>query len=60
GANAGMTGVELEGVDIEVGYTEVRAKVTLTAPSASEEQLKQLDDAVVPTSPVGACRLKTG
>jgi uncharacterized OsmC-like protein len=73
-ANAGMMGIELEGVDISLegdldlqaffglkppqevspGYTEVRAKVKLTAPTATEEQLKQLYEAVVPTSPVGS------
>src|SRR3954454_7809125 len=36
------------------GYTEVRATIKLTAPSASEEQLKNLYDSVVATSPVGA------
>jgi uncharacterized OsmC-like protein len=73
-ANAGMLGIELEGVDIRIagdldlqgffglkspdevpaGYTEVRATVSLTAPNASEEQLKQLYDSVVATSPVGS------
>lgn len=72
-ANAGMLGIELEGVDISLagdldlqaffglkppdevspGYTEVRATIKLTAPTATEEQLKQLYESVVATSPVG-------
>ncbi len=36
------------------GYTDVRAKVRLNAPSATAEQLQELFDAVVPTSPVGS------
>lgn len=36
------------------GYTEVRAKVRLTAPTATVEQLGELFAAVVPTSPVGS------
>ncbi|MQA15149.1 MAG: hypothetical protein GEV09_13545 [Pseudonocardiaceae bacterium] len=36
------------------GYTDVRAKVKLTAPTATAEQLQELFDAVVPTSPVGS------
>jgi uncharacterized OsmC-like protein len=40
------------------GYSNVRAKVTLKAPTASAEQLQALHDAVVKTSPVGSilCR----
>jgi uncharacterized OsmC-like protein len=70
-AQAGLRGIPLEGVDIEVegdldlrgflgldpnvpaGYSEVRAKVNLRAPGVSPEQLKELHDAVVATSPVG-------
>jgi uncharacterized OsmC-like protein len=40
--------------EVSPGYTEVRAMVKLTAPTATEEQLKQLYEAVVPTSPVGS------
>lgn len=36
------------------GYTNVRAKVTLKAPTATPEQIKALHDAVMQTSPVGA------
>ena len=36
------------------GYTEVRATIKLTAPSATDVQLEQLYDSVVATSPVGA------
>lgn len=36
------------------GYTEIRAKVTLDAPDASPEQLQELHDQVVRTSPVGS------
>jgi uncharacterized OsmC-like protein len=36
------------------GYTNVRAKVTLKAPTASKEQLQALHDAVLKTSPVGS------
>lgn len=36
------------------GYTDVRAKVRLTAPGATREQLEELHAAVVPTSPVGS------
>ncbi|MFC5995199.1 OsmC family protein [Pseudonocardia hispaniensis] len=73
-ANAGMLGIELEGVDINLagdldlqaffglkppeevapGYTEVRAEISLNAPTATEDQLKQLYDSVVATSPVGS------
>lgn len=72
-ADAGMLGIELEGVDIDLAgdldlgaffglkspgeispaYTEVRATIKLDAPNATDEQLKQLYEAVVPTSPVG-------
>ncbi|GEL17937.1 OsmC family protein [Pseudonocardia asaccharolytica] len=72
-ANAGMLGIELESVDINLagdldlqgffglkppeecppGYTEVRAEINLNAPKATEEQLKQLYDSVIATSPVG-------
>lgn len=73
-ANAGLLGIELEGVDIELagdldlqcflglkspaelspGYSEVRATVRLTAPKATNEQLQNLYDSVVTTSPVGS------
>ena len=36
------------------GCTEVRAQVRLTAPEASPEQLRELHDRVVRTSPVGS------
>lgn len=36
------------------GYTNVRAKVTLKAPTATAAQLQELHDAVVRTSPVGS------
>ena len=36
------------------GYTNVRAKVTLVAPTATPEQLEALHAAVVSTSPVGS------
>ncbi|MCB0186685.1 MAG: OsmC family protein, partial [Caldilineaceae bacterium] len=36
------------------GYTNVRATVTLKAPNATSEQLQELHDAVVRTSPVGS------
>jgi uncharacterized OsmC-like protein len=36
------------------GYTDVRAKVTLTAPNATREQIEELHSAVKATSPVGA------
>jgi len=39
--------------DVPPGYTEVRAKVNLNAPGASPEQIQQLHQAVVKTSPVG-------
>lgn len=39
--------------EITPGYTEVRAKVSLQAPTATPEQLQDLYDAVVRTSPVG-------
>ena len=72
-AQAGMQGIELEGVDIELsgdldlqcflglqspknlspGYTEVRATIKLTAPGATEEQLRTLYETVVASSPVG-------
>ena len=39
---------------VSPGYTEVRATIGLTAPSASEEQLENLYASVVATSPVGA------
>ncbi|MFQ5613597.1 MAG: OsmC family protein [Anaerolineae bacterium] len=35
------------------GYTDVRAKVHLTAPAASPEQLRELHEHVTRTSPVG-------
>ena len=38
---------------VPAGYTEVRAKVSLNAPGASPEQIQELHDAVVKTSPVG-------
>src|SRR3954453_19962968 len=40
--------------EVSPGYTEVRATIRLTAPSASEQQLSTLYDSVVATSPVGA------
>ena len=70
-AQAGLRGVELKGVDIEVegdldlrgflglsedvtpGYSEVRAKISLDAPGATPEQIKEIHDAVHATSPVG-------
>ncbi|GAA2891098.1 hypothetical protein GCM10010472_56930 [Pseudonocardia halophobica] len=36
------------------GYTDVRATVSLRAPTATREQLEELFTAVVPTSPVGS------
>lgn len=36
------------------GYTDVRAKVRLTAPKASPEELQALHDHVTRTSPVGS------
>ncbi|HMN29137.1 MAG TPA: OsmC family protein [Caldilineaceae bacterium] len=36
------------------GYTNVRAKVTLKAPTATAEELQALHDAVLKTSPVGS------
>ena len=36
------------------GYTNVRAKVALVAPTATPEQLQALHDAVIKTSPVGS------
>lgn len=39
--------------DVPPGYTEVRAKVSLKAPDASEEEIQELHRAVVKTSPVG-------
>lgn len=39
--------------DVPPGYTEVRAKVRLNAPDASAEQIEELHQAVVKTSPVG-------
>lgn len=62
-----LTGVEIElegDLDLQgffdldpgvtPGYSGVRAKVRLTAPEASAEQLRELHDLVVRTSPVGA------
>ncbi len=40
--------------EVSPGYTEVRAKISLKAPGATPEQLQELYDAVVPTSPVGS------
>jgi len=40
--------------EVAPGYTEVRATVKLTAPRASEEELTELYNSVVATSPVGA------
>ena len=40
--------------EVAPGYTEVRAIIKLTAPTASEQQLRNLYDSVVATSPVGA------
>lgn len=40
--------------EVSPGYTEVRAIIKLTAPSATEEQLRNLYASVVATSPVGA------
>src|SRR3954462_4635319 len=37
--------------EVSPGYTEVRATIKLTAPNASEQQLKNLYDSVVATSP---------
>lgn len=73
-ACAALTGIRLEGVDVEVegdldlqgffglrepddvwpGCTEVRATVRLTAPDAGPEELQDLFDRVVRTSPVGS------
>jgi len=39
--------------DVPPGYTEVRAKVSLNAPGASADQIQELHEAVVKTSPVG-------
>jgi organic hydroperoxide reductase OsmC/OhrA len=36
------------------GYTNVRAKVMLKAPNATAQQLQELHDAVIRTSPVGS------
>jgi uncharacterized OsmC-like protein len=36
------------------GYTGVRAKVQIDAPGATDEEIQELHDAVVPTSPVGS------
>lgn len=36
------------------GYTNIRANVTLKAPNTTPEQLQELHDAVVGTSPVGS------
>jgi uncharacterized OsmC-like protein len=36
------------------GYTSIRARVTLSAPDATTEQLEELHEAVVKTSPVGS------
>jgi uncharacterized OsmC-like protein len=72
-ANAALSGIELEGVEIEVegdldlqgffglrdpdevwpGCTEIRARVRLSAPNATPEELRELHDRVVRTSPVG-------
>ncbi|HEV8633450.1 MAG TPA: OsmC family protein [Chloroflexota bacterium] len=62
-----LTGVEIElegDLDLQgffdldqgvtPGYSGVRAKVRLTAPDASAEQIRELHDLVVRTSPVGA------
>jgi len=69
--NAGLRGIELEGVQIELegdldlngffdlseeawpGYTDVRARVHLKAPNATQEQLQELHTLVTKTSPVG-------
>ena len=70
--NAGLAGIKLEGVDVELegdldlrgffglssevspGYSGIRAKVRLSAPDATPEQLAALHQKVVGTSPVGA------
>jgi hypothetical protein len=72
-ANAALSGIELDGVEIEVegdldlqgffglrdpdevwpGCTEIRARVRLSAPNATPEELRELHDRVVRTSPVG-------
>jgi uncharacterized OsmC-like protein len=72
-ANAALSGIELEGVEIEVegdldlqgflglrhpdevwpGCTEVRARISLSAPTATADELRELHDRVVRTSPVG-------
>ena len=70
--NAGLRGIKLEGVEIELdgdldlrgffgqstevspGYSGIRAKVHLTAPGATQEQIEALHQTVVNTSPVGA------
>ena len=70
-AQAGLRGVELKGVDVELegdldlsgffglseevspGYSEVRARISLNAPGATPEQIKEIHDAVQATSPVG-------
>src|SRR3954447_935894 len=38
---------------VSPGYTEVRASIKLTSPSATAVQLRELYDSVVATSPVG-------
>lgn len=70
--NAGLQGIKLEGVEIELegdldlqgffglapavtpGYSGVRAKVQLKAPTATAEQVQALHETVTRTSPVGA------
>lgn len=39
--------------EVSPGYSEIRVKVNLNAPGATPEQLKEIDDAVHATSPVG-------
>jgi uncharacterized OsmC-like protein len=70
--NAGLRGIKLEAVDIELdgdldlngffglsadtpaGYTAIRTKVRLTAPEATAEQVRELHEHVLRTSPVGS------
>jgi uncharacterized OsmC-like protein len=70
--NAGLRGIKLEGVSIELegdldlngffdlspetwpGYTTIRTKVQLTAPEATERQLRELHEVVTRNSPVGS------
>lgn len=40
--------------EVSPGYSGIRAKVTLTAPDATKEQIEELHRTVVTTSPVGA------